>query len=444
MAAQLFKSPRHSILIERRCLMHTFCRGARVARAESAGNNADMEETDRLPPAIARLCETLAFPDPVYVTRPVMPDLGAYTASLEKIWEKRWLTNRGDYHEALEKALCEYLGVEHLSLFCNGTIALLVALQALGIDGGEVITTPFTFPATVHVLHWNRVQPVFADIDSATFNLDPERVEAAITPDTRAVMPVHVYGTPCDTDAFDAIGRRHGLPVVYDAAHAFGVQYRGGALALAGDLSVLSFHATKFFTTGEGGAVVARTAAEKERIDFLKNFGIAGEETVIGPGINGKMNEFQAAFGLLQLGEVAGEIANRRRVAAIYRDRLAGVDGLTLPPAPSDTEPNHAYFPVRIDAARFGLSRDELYTLLRRFNVIARKYFYPLCSKFPPYADLPSAREANLPEAEKTAREVLCLPVYGSLRDEDVDRIAEIILRIRDCFRGGHEGHRTP
>lgn len=367
------------------------------------------------------------FDEPVYVTRPFLPSLPEYQQKLEQIWGSRWLTNAGAMHEALEQRLAEYLGVEHLSLFCNGTIALLVALHALDIHEGEVITTPFTFPASTHVLFWNGVTPVFADIDPQTCNLDPARIEALITPRTKAIMPVHVYGTPCDTAAISEIAARHNLPVIYDAAHAFGVKHAGQPATSFGDLSVLSFHATKVFTTVEGGAVVASTAEQKRYVDLLKNFGISGEETVVSPGINGKMNELQAAFGLLCLEHIDEDLERRRRIAKRYRENLEGATGLTLLPQPAREGGNGAYVPLRVDAAAYGRSRDELHVLLREANVISRKYFYPLCSRFDFYRDIPSASPANLPEAERASREILCLPVYGDLPLAHVDQICTLI-----------------
>jgi len=367
------------------------------------------------------------FADPVYVTRPTMPPLDAYTGYLRGIWERRWLTNDGALHQELERQLSAHLGVEHLSLFCNGTIALLVALRALQIEGGEVITTPFTFPATAHALHWNGLRPVFCDIDPATLNLDPHRIEPLIGPETRAILPVHVYGTPCDVDAIQAIADRHGLRVIYDAAHAFGVQYLGRSLLHYGDLAMLSFHATKLFSTIEGGALISRTSAQRSRINSLKNFGIAGEEEVIGPGINGKMDEFQAAFGLLQLRMVGDEIARRKAIAAIYRERLAHVPGLTLIADQPLTQPNYAYVPVLVDADGYGLDRNGLFQLLRSCNIISRKYFYPLVSRAPCYASLPSADPARLPVAERAASQVLCLPIYGTLPISAVHRICQVI-----------------
>ncbi|MCL4692260.1 MAG: DegT/DnrJ/EryC1/StrS family aminotransferase [Candidatus Hydrogenedentes bacterium] len=367
------------------------------------------------------------MPEPVYVTKPTMPDLGRYTQELESLWKTGWLTNQGCMHQDLERRLEQHLGVENLSLFCNGTIALLVALQSLRINGGEVITTPFTFAATPHVLHWNGVTPVFADIDPHTFNLDPARIEQRIGSNTRAILAVHVYGTPCDVDALQTIADRHGLAVVYDAAHAFGVRYKGQSILRYGNASVLSFHATKLYTTIEGGAVVASSQQHKERVDFLKNFGIADEETVIGPGINGKLNEFQAAFGLLQLETVDQEIAQRAALARLYRERLETLPGLKLLPHNKEVTPNHSYFPILIDEAQFGISRDALYQALRDCNIVTRKYFHPLCSHYPCYAALPSARPENLPVAERVAQRILCLPIYGSLPPETVGAVCDVI-----------------
>ncbi len=386
-------------------------------------------------PGFDGLAVRLGFSEPVYVTRPALPSLGDYTRLLEGVWDRRWLTNDGELHQRLEAALQEHLGVRHVSLFCNGTLSLLVALQALDLGGGEVVTTPFTFPATTNVLHWNRLEPVFCDIDPATFNIDPGRVAAAITPRTKAILAVHVYGIPCDVEALEAIGNRHGIPVIYDAAHAFGVRVDGRSVLGWGAVSSLSFHATKLFTTAEGGALACSDPALDRRIRSLKNFGIADEETVLAPGINAKMSELQAAFGLLRLPETAGESAARGRVAGVYRDGLAGVPGLTLPEPPPRVTPNHAYFPLLVDGAEFGLDRDGLYTALRRFNVVARKYFYPLTSTHEWNRELPSAAPENLPVANRTAGRVLCLPVYGSLALEDAARIVEIIRVLHGAAR---------
>ena len=356
-----------------------------------------MTKSEARPPQ--DLVERHRFAEPVYVTKPTLPKLEDYQRKLERIWETRWLTNDGECHTQLAQALVDYLGVEHLNLCCNGTIALLLALQAARINGGQVITTPFTFPATPHALYWNRVEPVFCDIDEKTFNLDPERIESLIGPDTRGILPVHVFGNPCDVEAIQAIADRHGLTVIYDAAHMMGVTLNGESILNWGDFSILSFHATKLFSTAEGGAVVSRSRPDCERIDFMKNFGIADEETVIGPGINGKMNELQAAFGLLQLEGVDSEIASRKTLVQLYRDGLASVPGITVQHDLPGVRHNYAYFPILVDAAAYGVTRDELWSSLRQFNVITRKYFYPLCSRYPSYASLPSALPQNLPVA---------------------------------------------
>lgn len=390
---------------------------------------AETTESRAAPPR--ELVERHRFAEPVFITRPTLPKLEDYQRKLERIWETRWLTNDGECHGQLTQALEDYLGVEHVNLCCNGTIALLLALQAAGIDGGEVITTPFTFPATPHALHWNRVQPVFCDIDETTFNLDPERIESAIGPDTRGILPVHVFGNPCDVEAIQAIAARHGLPVIYDAAHMMGVTRNGKSILDWGDFSILSFHATKLFSTAEGGAVVSGSEANRERIDFMKNFGIADEETVIGPGINGKMSELQAAFGLLQLEGVETEIASRKTLTQLYRDRLAPVPGIAFQSDLPGVRHNYAYFPILVDAEAYGLSRDELWSALKLFNVITRKYFHPLCSHYPSYASLPSSRPENLPVAERVAASVLCLPLYGTLSASSVETICTIISELR-------------
>ncbi|MBI5116010.1 DegT/DnrJ/EryC1/StrS family aminotransferase [Candidatus Poribacteria bacterium] len=372
------------------------------------------------------------LPEPVFVARPTMPKLADYCEKLTGIWERRWLTNDGQLHRELEHRLAEYLGVDHLALFCNGAIALMVALQTLRIDGGEVITTPFTFPATAHVLHWNRIRPVFCDIEANTFNLDANRIEQLISPETKAILPVHVYGTPCNVEAIRKVADSHGLRVIYDAAHAFGVRYKGQSVLTHGDLSMLSFHATKLFTTGEGGALVCQSEAQKKRIDFLKNFGIADEETVIGPGINGKMSEFQAALGLLQLDMVDEEIANRRNLAKSYQNGLKDIAGISFLKDVPDVQHNYAYFPILVDEKNYGINRDELFALLKLFNVHPRKYFYPLCSHFSCYSSLPSADPARLPLAERVARQVLCLPIYGTLENGIVETICNILMKIHE------------
>lgn len=377
------------------------------------------------------LLQSLRLPEPVRVAQPTMPPIEKYQDLVKVIWDSKWLTNGGHFHQEFERRLAEYLGIEHVSLFCNGTIALLVALQTLRINEGEVITTPFTFPATAHVLYWNRIRPVFCDIEETTFNLDPGCIERLISPETKAIMPVHVFGNPCNIDGIQEIADRHGLDVIYDAAHAFGVRYRDHPIVEAGDLSVLSFHATKLFTSIEGGAIVSKTAGEKKRVDFLKNFGFANEETVIGPGINGKMNEFQAAFGLLQLDMIDAEIANRRRLTATYRKCLGGIPGIRVQDDLPAVQHNYAYFPVLVNEGQYGMSRDALYNRLKDFNIFARKYFYPLCTQFSCYSALPSAAATNLPVAERVTKQVLCLPLYGTLRDEVVQTVCTVIRELR-------------
>lgn len=387
-------------------------------------------------PRIDRLVARYKLARPVHVTQPRMPSLDDFSSSLEEIWESRWLTNKGTFHRNFERRLREHLGVEHVNLFCNGTVALLVALHALRVNSGEVITTPFTFPATPHVLYWNGIRPVFCDIDPKTFNLDPVRIEELIGPNTQAILPVHVYGTPCDVDAIQRIADRHGLRVIYDAAHAFGTRIAGRNLLSCGDISMLSFHATKPFSTTEGGALVVKSAALKERIDFLKNFGIADEETVIGPGINGKMNEFAAAFGLLGLGQIDRELEDRSRLAGLYREHLQGLEGISFLEELPDVRHRDVYFPIFVDASRFGMDRDRLATLLKRCNIVPRKYFYPLCSHYPCYSQLPSSRPEHLPVAERASRQVLCLPLYGTLDPATVTLICTLIEELHDEATG--------
>lgn len=364
----------------------------------------------------------------VYVTQPYLPPLDEFIPYLEEIWENKWLTNNGPFHQQLEAALCEYLGVRHLSLFSNGTLALITALQALRITG-EVITTPFSFVATTHALHWNGIKPVFADIDPHTFTLDPARIEAAITPQTTAIMPVHVYGHPCALDEIQRIADIYGLKVIYDAAHAFGVRVEDKSVLEFGDMSVLSFHATKVFNTFEGGAIVCRDEKSKQRIDFLKNFGFADEVTVVAPGINAKMNEIQAAFGLLQLKHMAQVMDQREQVDRRYREALAGIPGLKLHEMSSHATQNHSYFPILI-GPEFPIGRDALYQKLRNEGIFSRRYFYPLISDFPAYRGLPSARRENLPVATRVAEQVLCLPIYPALGADEQERVIDVILRI--------------
>lgn len=364
---------------------------------------------------------------PVYVTQPLMPPLEEFIPYLERIWESKILTNGGPFHEQLESALCDYLGVKHISLFANATIALVTALQALRMTG-EVITTPYSFVATAHSLLWNGIKPVFVDVDPVTLNLDPARIESAITPHTTGIMPVHCYGQPCDVFAIQKIADTYNLKVIYDAAHAFGVRDAQGSVLTHGDLSVLSFHATKVFNTFEGGAIVCPDVKTKQRIDHLKNFGIADEVTVVAPGINGKMNEISAAFGLLQLKHVDQALARRAEISTKYRVELAGVAGIHMLPESDQVASNHAYFPVLVKGD-YPLSRDALYQELREHNIFARRYFYPLISDFPMYRGLPSANPEHLPVAARAAAQVLCLPIYPALTAVEQQRVIEIIRR---------------
>ena len=362
---------------------------------------------------------------PIFVTQPHLPPLEQFVPYLQQIWDNKTLTNGGPFHQQLEQALCDYLGVKHLCLFSNGTIALITALQALGIKG-EVITTPYSFVATAHSLVWNNIKPVFVDIDPVTLNLDPAKIEAAITPETRAIMPVHCYGIPCDTAAIKAIADRHGLKVIYDAAHAFGVDDGAGSVLNRGDLSVLSFHATKVFNTFEGGAIVCHDLDTKRRIDQLKNFGFVDESTVAECGMNGKMSEVNAAFGLLQLSYVDTAIAERGQVDAAYRSALADIDGIDCLPLPAGGRHNYSYFPVLVSAP-YPLSRDELCQWLKENGIVARRYFFPLISDFALYRDAPSAAPGQLPLAARAAGQVICLPIYPGLDAASIDRIATLI-----------------
>lgn len=362
---------------------------------------------------------------PIFVTQPFLPPLAEFMPYLEKIWDAKMVTNGGAFHQQLEAELASYLGVKHLALFTNGTLGLLTALQALRITG-EVITTPYSFAATAHSVLWNGLKPVFADIDPETCNLDPDCIEAAITPQTTAIMPVHCYGRPCDVERIERIADTYGLRVIYDAAHAFGVRYKGESLLNWGDLSVLSFHATKVYSTIEGGAIICPDAKTKQRIDYLKNFGIADEVTVMAAGINGKMNEVQAAFGLMQLKHVDACIARRGDIARLYTEQLAQLPGIGVPEPAPHTVPNFSYFPIFI-GPEFPLSRDEVYLHLRQHGIHARRYFYPLLSDMPMYRGQPSAARERLPQAHRIAEQVLCLPIYPVLSDEDVRRIAGLI-----------------
>ncbi len=373
-------------------------------------------------------CEKIHSPiaEPIYVTQPAMPPLEEFMPYLQKIWSNKVLTNGGPFHQQLEQALCEYLGVQHLALFSNGTLGLVTALQALRITG-EVITTPYSFVATAHSLLWNGIKPVFADVDPHTLNLDPAKIEAAITPQTTAIMPVHCYGHPCDVQAIQKIADNYNLKVIYDAAHAFGVQDAGGSVLRHGDLSVLSFHATKVFNTFEGGAIICPDAKTKQRIDHLKNFGFVDEVTVVAPGINGKMSEINAAFGMLQLQHVGGALAKRQAVDSAYRKALKDVPGISCMQVSGQTVSNHSYFPIMVEAD-YPLSRDALYQKLKDHNIFARRYFYPLITDFPMYRGMPSAHRANLPVATAAAQKVLCLPIYPNLDEKNINRIVDLLI----------------
>lgn len=364
----------------------------------------------------------------ITVTSPLLPSLDDFMPYLQDIWNRKWLTNNGHYHQELEKALCEYLKVPYISLFTNGTLPLITALQALRITG-EVITTPYSFVATTHSLWWNGIKPVFVDIDPVTGNLDPDKIEAAITPRTTAIMPVHVYGQPCDTKRIQEIADKYGLKVIYDAAHAFGVEVNGESILNAGDMSTLSFHATKVYNTIEGGALVMHDEATKKRIDYLKNFGFANETTVVAPGINSKMDEVRSAYGLLNLKQVDAAIEARHRAAVQYREALRGIPGIRVMEDMPGVRHNYSYFPIFIDAERYGMTRDELYFKMKENNVLGRRYFYPLISEFSTYRGLESARPENLPVATHIANTVICLPMYHSLTDDDVKRIIAQIVR---------------
>ncbi|MDE5796117.1 MAG: DegT/DnrJ/EryC1/StrS family aminotransferase [Muribaculaceae bacterium] len=358
----------------------------------------------------------------ITVTSPLLPDLDEFNSMLKEIWDRKWITNNGSFHRQLEKALAEYLKVPYISLFTNGTLPLITALQAMRITG-EVITTPYSFVATTHALWWNGIKPVFVDIDPTNCGIDPSKIEAAITPKTTAIMPVHCYGKPCDTKAIQEIADKYGLKVIYDAAHAFGVEVDGQSVLNAGDMSTLSFHATKVYNTIEGGAMVMQDEKTKQRIDYLKNFGFANETTVVAPGINSKMDEIRAAYGLLNLRQVDNAIAARRRVANIYRDALRDVEGVTFFDDMPGVRHNYSYFPIFIDAIKFGKTRDRLYFDMKEDNVLGRRYFYPLISEFSTYRGLPSASRENLPIANKIADTVLCLPMHHDLSDADIERV---------------------
>ena len=366
----------------------------------------------------------------ILVTSPLLPDLKEFNRYLEQIWESKWITNNGSFHQQLEKALAEYLGVEYISVFTNGTLPLITALQALGLTKGEVITTPYSFVATSHSIWWNQLTPVFVDIEEETCGMDPAKIEAAITPNTVAIMPVHCYGKPCKTKEIDAIAKKHGLKVIYDAAHAFGVRVNGESILNAGDISTLSFHATKVYNTIEGGALVCHSAEMKHQIDNLKNFGFRGEVNVEAPGINGKMDEVRAAYGLLNLKQVDAAIEARHKVADAYRAALKDVKGIRYFDDMAGVRHNYSYFPIFVDAEQYGMTRDELYEKMKAANIYGRRYFYPLITAFDPYKDYPSATPDNLPVATKIADQVICLPMHHALNEEDVERIANMILEV--------------
>lgn len=364
----------------------------------------------------------------ITVTSPLLPDLEEFNALLKEIWDSKWVTNNGSFHKQLERELAEYLKVPYISLFTNGTLPLLTALQALHITG-EVITTPYSFVATTHSIWWNGCKPVFVDIDPATGNIDPDAIEAAITNKTTAIMPVHVYGKPCDTKRIQEIADKYGLKVIYDAAHAFGVEVNGESILNAGDMSTLSFHATKVYNTLEGGALVMHDEAMKKRVDYLKNFGFAGETEVVAPGINSKVDEVRAAYGILNLRQVDAAIEARHQVAIKYREALRPVEGITFMDDMPGVKHNYSYFPLFVDAEKYGMTRDELYEKMKAHNVLGRRYFYPLISTFTTYKGYESANPKNLPKAHKMADSVICLPMHHELSTEDIDRVLELIVR---------------
>lgn len=366
--------------------------------------------------------------DQITVTSPLLPNLDEFNEMLKDIWASKWITNNGDFHKQLEAELCTYLKVPYISLFTNGTLPLITALQALRISG-EVITTPFSFVATTHSIWWNGIKPVFVDIDSSNCGLDPDKIEAAITPKTTAIMPVHCYGKPCDTERIQAIADKYGLKVIYDAAHAFGVEVNGESILNKGDMSTLSFHATKVYNTIEGGALVMHDEQTKKRIDYLKNFGFAGETEVVAPGINSKMDEVRAAYGLLNLRQVDACIDARRQAAVRYRDALRDVPGISFFDDMPGVRHNYSYFPIFVNAEEYGMTRDELYFKLKEHNILGRRYFYPLISTFSTYRGLSSATADNLPNATRIANEVICLPMHHELNEKDLNRILDVIIR---------------
>lgn len=369
--------------------------------------------------------------NPVYVTQPSMPPLNEFSEYLEQIWSNKILTNNGPFHKLFEAKLAEYLGVNYLSVFSNGTLALITALQALRISG-EVITTPYSFVATTHSLWWNNIKPVFADIESTYLNLDPLKVEAAISPLTTAIMPVHVYGNPCQVDEFQKLADTYGLKIIYDAAHAFGVKINNESILKYGDLSILSFHATKAFNTIEGGAIICHDSKMKERIDYLKNFGFAGETKVIAPGINAKMNEIQAAYGLIQLKYIDQVIEKRIEIIKVYRENLKNIPGVRILDDQSNVRQVYTYFPILIEGQIFGKTRDWVYEELKKHNIFGRRYFFPLISQFPSYRGLNSAKASNLPIAEEITKQVICLPIYPDLDLNTIEFICKTIKKLHN------------
>ena len=367
----------------------------------------------------------------ITVTSPLLPDLDDFIPLLKDIWKRKWITNNGHYHQLLEEKLAEFLGVPYISLFTNGTIPLLVAIQVLklGKDGrNEIITTPYSFVATSNSLVWNNLKPVFVDIDSETGNLDPEKIESAITDKTCAILPVHVYGNPCDTVAIRKIANKYDLKVIYDAAHAFNVKKDGKSILTEGDLSTLSFHATKTYNTVEGGAIVCKDKNTKDYIDSLKNFGYTSEIYITETGINGKLDEIRSAYGLLNLKNIDKAIAHRKYVAEYYRNALKNIPGISFFKEQSNVIYNYSYFPIFVDSSKYWLSRDGLFSKLRDNGILSRRYFYPLITNFAPYENIPSAVKENLPIANRMADTVLCLPIHHLISDNDLKRIVNLIL----------------
>ena len=363
----------------------------------------------------------------ITVTSPLLPPLEEFIPYLQQIWDSKWITNNGQFHQQLEQALAEYLGVEYISIFTNGTLPLITALQALGLTNGEVITTPYSFVATTHAIWWNQLTPVFVDVDPVTGCIDPDEIEAAVTEKTVAIMPVHVYGKPCDTKRIQEIADKYGLKVIYDAAHAFGVEVNGESILNAGDMSTLSFHATKVYNTVEGGALIMHDEKMKRRVDYLKNFGFKNEVEVVAPGINSKMDEIRAAYGILALRKVDDAIAQRQKVAIRYRQGLKDIPGITFFEDMPGVKHNYSYFPVFVDSEKYGMTRDELYIKLKENGIMGRRYFYPLISTFSTYCGLESADPKNLPVATRMADSVICLPMHHELSEEEIDRIIDLV-----------------